>query len=260
MNRRPALALGAAALALGAGAFVLAGCPSSTTTTLYTPITGFFIDSEALTAGVGCGPNDGQVYAYAAVVTGALVQQADGGYAPGPAVSGLPVSAIFPCYANGEISNLSTPDGGTTDYQIAIYGFSKSALPAAADCANTGGDAGCPGDSPTFVKSLEPSAGWTASCVGTQIPGTSQNAVCTALVPLGDGGSPEAGADASADGGDAASDGGGEAGDAGPEASGSDGGDAATSTDAGDGAASDGPAGSDAADGAASSDGGDGGD
>ena len=90
--------------------------------TLYTPITGIIIDSESLTQGVGCGTADDQVYEYAAVAS--LAPDAAAG------VSGLPVSGVFPCYANGQLANLPTPDGGTFDFVIRIYAWNQASFPA----------------------------------------------------------------------------------------------------------------------------------
>lgn len=179
-----ALASLAAVTACTAGILVgVAGCPAAPTTSLYTPITGFVIDSEKLTAGLGCGTGIGEVYKYAAVVT---------------LEDGTLVSGVFDCFTNGQFANLPTADGGTANYPVAIYAYDQAAFPAVlGPCAYVGADAACPGESPTLVLRFAKAATWTASCTATQVQGISQVAVCTPLAPgapppVGDAGASDA--------------------------------------------------------------------
>ncbi len=218
----------------------LSACPSPPPLTLYTPITGIIIDSEALTQSVGCGTADDQVYEYAAVAS--LAPDAAAG------VSGLPVSGVFPCYANGQLANLPTPDGGTFDYVIRIYAWNQASFIASGASAALGGcddlpsDAACPGENPTTVLQYAPTADWTTTCTVTQVVGVSEVATCDPLVrnldaSLGpDTGTEDGEADGGPDGSVEAGDSGTPAGDAG-EAGAIEGGTGVDSglTDGGDG-------------------------
>jgi hypothetical protein len=173
VTRSRALASVAAAAACGAGLCGLAGCPSTVTTSLYTPITGFAIDSQTLTAGLGCGTAPGEVYKYAAIVT---------------LTDGTLVSGVFDCFTNAQFSNLPTPDGGTTNYAVAVYAYDFAAfVPAKAigQCADLDTDAACPGENPLEVLKYTKLATWTAKCTATQVQGMSQVAVCTTLLAQG---------------------------------------------------------------------------
>lgn len=216
MKRRRALvalgSLGAAASCVVVAA-ALAGCPNTASTSIYTPPTGIQIDSQTLVAGIGCGPGPGQVYRYAAVVTQVTS-------------SGSPyvTSGVFDCFTSALFANLPSPDGGPTEYGIAIYAYDRAAFPPAfAGCENVPLSAMCAGDDAAVVRRFETQATWTTSCTATEYQGVPQVAVCGSLVPA-DGG---AGGDAGETGdavGDAT-----EAGDAAaPSESGMDGGDAGT--------------------------------
>jgi hypothetical protein len=195
--------LGAIAALVG-----LSACPANPAPTLYEPITGVVIDSEGLTAGIGCGTADNQVFEYAAVAT--LAPDASKG------VSGLPVSGVFPCYSNGQLANLPSPDGGTFDYVISIYAWNQASFPAAelGGCDYLPADASCQGENPAAVLKYAPTADWTTTCTVTQIVGISEVATCGSLVrnldaSLGPDTSTEAGV------GDGATEGAVEAGEAG---------------------------------------------
>ena len=195
----------------------LSACPANPAPTLYTPITGIIIDSASLTQGVGCGTADDQVYEYAAVAS--LVPDAAAG------VPGLPVSGIFPCYANGQLANLPTPDGGTFDYVIRSYAWNKASFPFPAvelgGCDDLASDAACVGENPATVLMAAPTADWTTTCTVTQVVGVSEVATCGALVrnldaSLGsDTGTEDGEADAGPDGTVEAGDSGSPTGDAG---------------------------------------------
>jgi hypothetical protein len=167
-----ATSLGVAAL------LVLAACPGTATTTLYTPITGLVIDSEALLSGVGCGTANNQVFKYAAVVSLA----GDAGQLPG-----LPVSGVFDCFNDAQFANLATPDGNLTSYVVAIYAYNQASFPAAelGACADLGSDAACQGEDPATVLKFADLANWRTTCTATQVPGVSEVAVCGSLIPVG---------------------------------------------------------------------------
>jgi hypothetical protein len=167
-----ATSLGVAAL------LVLAACPGTATSTLYTPITGLVIDSEALLSGVGCGTASNQVFKYAAVVSLA----GDAGQLPG-----LPVSGVFDCFSDAQFANLATPDGNLTSYVIAIYAYNQASFPAAelGACADLGSDAACQGEDPATVLKFADLANWRTTCTATQVPGVSEVAVCGSLIPVG---------------------------------------------------------------------------
>ncbi len=139
---------------------------------------------------------DGQVYKYAAVVS--LAPDA-------AAVAGLPVSGVFACYANGQLANLPTPDGGNFDYFVRIYAWNQASFPATelGGCVDLPSDAACQGEDPTTVLQYAPTADWTTTCTVTQTIGVSGVATCGALVrnldaSLGSDTGPE---DGEADGG-----------------------------------------------------------
>jgi hypothetical protein len=190
-----------------AGLFGLAACPGNASTSLYSPITGLIFDSQTLLAGIGCGTAPNQVYKYAAVVNAAP----DAG-----SVSGLPVSGVFDCFANGQLDNLPTPDGNTTDYVITIYAYNFASFPTAelGGCDDLESDANCQGESPATVLAFSSLANWTTTCTATQVQGVSEDAVCGSLVPTSDAG-------AGPDDGVEPDEGGAEAGDATPGDSGS---------------------------------------
>jgi hypothetical protein len=169
-----------------AGLIGLSACPSTATTSLYTPITGLIIDSSSLLAGIGCGTAPGQVYKYAAVAT--LAGDASQN------VSGLPVSGVFDCFTNGQLANLPTPDGGNFDFVIAIYAWNEASFPPAlGNCDNLPSDAACPGEDPGLVLHYAPTANWTTTCTTQQVQGVSGVAVCGSLVPALDAGDASAG-------------------------------------------------------------------
>ncbi|HEX8795313.1 MAG TPA: hypothetical protein VF765_30400 [Polyangiaceae bacterium] len=213
MNRRRALvALGSlgGAAACAALAAALVGCPNTAATSIYTPPTGIQIDSQQLVSGIGCGPGPGQVYQYAAVVT----QITDAG---APFVT----SGVFDCFTSALFANLPSPDGGPTDYGIAIYAYNRAAFPSAlAGCDYARLSDNCAGDDAAVVRRFESQATWTTSCTATEYQGVPQVAVCGALVP--------ADAGAGGDGGDA-----GDAGDAGEMGDATEAGDAPAPTEGG---------------------------
>jgi hypothetical protein len=173
-------------LLAAAGTAAVVACTTTTTTTTFTPITGIEIQSAALVAGFGCGTGPGQVFRYAAAVSfaggndaGALVQQ-----------SGVPLTNIFDCFADGVFENLPSSDAGSLTFNVAIFAYNeddyvtKAGLPANLGCIPTpdGGAMGCvPGTQP-LTPTQEGFATWTTVCTATQQAGTPVIAVCGPLV------------------------------------------------------------------------------
>ncbi len=208
-----------ASLAVLPAAAVLLGCPSSSSSSLtFTPITGVAIDSAQLVAGIGCGTAPGQVFKYAALLSFSPLAP-DGNVDTAPDAGPLEIltSGVFECFANGIFSNLPPSEAGTSAYTIQVFAFDQASFPPELECvpSPTGTGSLCPGDDAGAVIRFEGLASWTATCTATQVPGATQVAACTPLVPVAapqDGGATDA-ADASdatqaADATDAATDGG----------------------------------------------------
>jgi hypothetical protein len=156
----------------------LAGCPTTTTTATYTPITGILIRASALEEGHGCGTGANQVYKYAALLS----------YANDAGGPTLPIveSGVFDCYTDGLFSNLSASDSGSLDFAVTIYAWNQAAFPPGLACppgGSAGGDAAaCPGDNPNNIVTADAGTPtWTTTCTGTQQSGVSVLAVCGPL-------------------------------------------------------------------------------
>lgn len=181
VNRRKATIHAARALLglLGlAGGGLLAACPSTATTTSYTPITGITIESSSLVAGYGCGTAPGQVYAYAAL----LSYTDDAGASKSPVYSG-----VFDCYANAQFANLPENDGGALSFDVQIFAWDQASFPQVLRClpstSSPASAADCPGDSVSTVLSNAGTPNWTTTCTATQELGVSAIAVCAPLTP-----------------------------------------------------------------------------
>jgi hypothetical protein len=163
---------------------VLAGCPNTAVTTLYTPPTGIQIDSQNLVMGVGCGPGPGQVYRYAAIVG---PPAPDGGLGI-PKDAKAITSGVFDCFSDALFTNLPSPDGGATDFGVDIYAYDRASFPAQlGGCDYVHSSMACPGDDAAVVAPYEPQATWTTSCRATQYQGVPQFAFCGPLAAA-DGG------------------------------------------------------------------------
>jgi hypothetical protein len=224
-RRRAVVALGS----LGAGAacfalaLILAGCPNTASTSIYTPPTGIQIDSQSLVAGLGCGSGLGQVYRYAVVLG---PPEPDGGVGtPGPAIT----SGVFDCFSDPLFANLPSPDGGPTAFGLNIFAYDRASFPAElGGCENLPLTMACPGDDASVVQRYAAQATWTTNCRATQSQGVPQVAQCPyPLAPIeggavGDAGDATTGSDATAEAADAPADAPREAADA-PTAEASDG-------------------------------------
>jgi hypothetical protein len=201
-----------AALLAAAGASTVAACTSSTTTTTFPPITGIEIQSAALVAGFGCGTGPNQVYRYVAALS--FASGPDGGAGGPPAFqSGVPLTNIVECFADGVFENLPTSDAGSLTFSISVFAYSQSAyiaagLPSDLGCPPVPDGGFCIPASTPVTSGQEDKASWTTLCSATEQLGTPVLAMCG---PLTSTVGPET--DAAAD--DAARDG---ALDAGPDA------------------------------------------
>lgn len=172
VNRRKAL-IGSVAAMLGA--FALAGCPSTATTTGYTPITGILIRSTSLVAGLGCGTGADQIYKY-----GALISFADDAGSPEPPV----FSGVFDCFSDGLFSNLPASDSGAFTFDLSIVAWNQASFPPALQCPPNAAQP-CPGDDPGTLLADQGTPTWTTTCTATQQLGISVLAVCGPLVRAG---------------------------------------------------------------------------
>jgi hypothetical protein len=160
-------------------------CTSTSTTLLYTPITGLIIRSESLVAGHGCGTANGgldQIYRYAAVLT--VAPQDGGGTAAPTSKPFTPLWNVFDCFADGVFENLQTDDGATfalTIYAYTAAAYARSGLPVRLGCAaDSVDDASCPAVPTTLTTQLA-YATWTTTCIGTQQAGAPVVATCGPL-------------------------------------------------------------------------------
>ena len=169
----------AAAISLVTGLWAtagLTGCPSDTTATGYTPITGIEILSSSLVSGHGCGTGPGQVYRYAAVVSYA----ADAGGAASDAGQ-LPVANVFDCFVDGVFESLPASSSGSQSFAITIFAYDRTSFPASLNCPPAGGP--CPAQDPRAIGAVAGQATWTTTCTATQQQGIPVLAVCGPLLP-----------------------------------------------------------------------------
>lgn len=160
----PALA---PALALLVSAAAPLACGSSDTTATLVPITGITVRAETLTADLGCGPANSQIFKYAVVVFG-----------KNP--NGLGVfdtylaSNVYDCFSDGLFVDLPT-SGGVTDYSLQIYAYSAPSYQAA------GGDATVRAAvlNPTALPATNPT--YTTTCTATEIGDVQALALCKPL-------------------------------------------------------------------------------
>jgi hypothetical protein len=178
-----AVGIASAALACGALAVGLEACPTTTTTSSYTPITGILIRSASLVAGHGCGMGSGEVYRYGALVS----------YTVDGVPTGTPQwSGVFDCFTDGLFENLIT-DASNQGYFVQIAAWDYAGFPSDLACSNAA--SGCPGENVTTVSNDAPSAQWSTTCTATPQQGITVLAVCGPLV----GAPVDAGGDADAD-------------------------------------------------------------
>jgi hypothetical protein len=207
-----------AAFTAVAACAIAAACTTSTTTPIFTPITGIEIRAQSLVSGIGCGMADDQVYRYAAVVS----------FSPEAGASTISFTNIFDCFTDGVFENLPA-DNGSLNFNVAIYAYNfkdygpagpaspmGAGLPPDLACPPGNDAADCAPRTTPLTDEQKKDATWTALCVATQQSGVPVLAVCPPLQLTDDGGTSTAPADAS---GEASADGAadGEAGTGGPD-------------------------------------------
>lgn len=101
-------------------------CGSTSTETLFPPITGVTVKAETLTTGLGCGTGATQIFKYAVVVSTPVPNAPDA-----PKV--YAASNLYDCFADGTFVDL--PDIGIAKYDIKVYAYSRAAFTAAGDNA-----------------------------------------------------------------------------------------------------------------------------
>ena len=155
--------------ALGLGALGLAlalGCGSSAATTVLVPITGITVRAESLTADLGCGTANAQIFKYAVVVLGKNPNGLG-------AFDTYIASNVYDCFSDGQFVNLPA-SGGVTDYALQIYAYSAASYQAVGDAAvraavlNPGA---LPATNPTY----------STTCTATEIGDVQALAVCQPL-------------------------------------------------------------------------------
>jgi len=158
-----------------ASAWGIGGCNSTSTAASYTPISGIEIQPSSLLQGLQCGTGANEVYRYVAVVW----DEVDGGpYGPPKA------SNVFDCFTTGVFENLPASDGGSQEFFLQIFGFSKASLPAALTCPDElSVDGGvCPAQDTSLAAAS--TAPWTTTCSATQQQGIPVLAVCQPFTSL----------------------------------------------------------------------------
>lgn len=182
----------AGALLLACGA-VAAACGSAGTGSTLTPITGFVVRAESLTAGKGCGVRPEQIFKYAVVAY--RVPSDDAGTFSGQAVTDAGVSAavaagpvaagVYDCFADG--SFVSVEGDLSARFHLEVYAFNQLAYQAA------GGDAVVPPSvfDRAALRAANPT--WSTTCAAIQMRDVQPLATCAALTPgVPDGGEPPA--------------------------------------------------------------------
>jgi len=103
-----------------------AACGSTSTETLFPPITGVTVKAESLTSGLGCGTGATQIFKYVVVVS-----------TPVPGNPSAPpvyaASNLYDCFTDGTFVDL--PDIGIAKYDIKVYAYSRAAFTAAGENA-----------------------------------------------------------------------------------------------------------------------------
>ena len=142
-------------------------CGSSAATATLLPITGITVRAETLTADLGCGPANAQIFKYAVVVFGKNPN--------GLAVFDTYIASnVYDCFSDGQFVNLP-PSGGVTDYMLQIYAYSAASYQAA------GGDAAVRAAvlNPLTLPATNPT--YTTKCSATEIGDVQALAVCDPL-------------------------------------------------------------------------------
>ena len=155
-------------LAWAALASSLLACSGTSATTGVPPVTGVVVRAETVTAGLGCGRGDGEVFKYAAVVLGR---------GPGGAFDQPVAAGVYDCFANAAFVELPLV-GGSNEYEVQVYAFNERAYLAsqASIDASTAGDPAGAAASIATLRAASPT--WTTTCSATQIEDVQALAVC----------------------------------------------------------------------------------
>jgi hypothetical protein len=115
------------ALVAAGGAMLLGlACGSTSTETLFPPITGVTVKAESLTSGRGCGTGATQIFKYVVVVSTPVPNTTDASPPPPPVYA---ASNLYDCFTDGTFVDL--PDIGIAQYDIKVYAYSRAAFTAA---------------------------------------------------------------------------------------------------------------------------------
>ena len=152
--------------AVFAAAFA-AACGSSDTTATLVPITGITVRAENLTANLGCGLGDSQVFKYAVIVFGRNPNAFN-------TFDVYVASNVYDCFSDGQFVDLP-PSAGVTDYQLQIFAYSSASYQAA------GGDAGvrAAAANPVTLPATHPT--YTTKCTATEVGDVQALAACDPL-------------------------------------------------------------------------------
>jgi len=157
---------------------VLLACNTTSTTAIYTPITGIEIQPSSLLQGVQCGQGEDDVYRYVVIVS----NEVDGGPLGAPVASN-----VFDCFTTGLFENLPASDAGSQRYFLRIFAYSQQSLPPEFACSGGfGADGGaCPAtEADASLAEAAAGAEWATTCTATQQQGIPVLAVCQPLVSL----------------------------------------------------------------------------
>ncbi|MFO0678738.1 MAG: hypothetical protein U0169_19555 [Polyangiaceae bacterium] len=148
------------ALVLGFASPSVSGCATLETTSGITPVTGIVIRSDALTADLGCGKGDREVFRYAAIVI-----DADGKRV---------ASSVNDCFADGAfVSLFPSEKTSSLDFRVTIRAWNHATYTSlneggALDRANS--------------ETLEASSStWRTDCTATQQQDVQVLALCSPL-------------------------------------------------------------------------------
>jgi hypothetical protein len=183
---RRRVGLTALAIACGVGfATVAAGCETASRNDAITPRSGIIVRADSLTAGLGCGTGDGQVYRYSVIVTRApdTERRAPDG-APSPEVGRQTVAVgTYDCFADAVIRVGSGGDNLLqTDLDLEIRAWNKAAFEqqdVASAVAASASFAEVPADAARPLLRLAPT--WTSLCTARQESLVEVLANCTPL-------------------------------------------------------------------------------
>lgn len=104
-------------------------CGTSAPTDTLVPITGIVVRAESLTVGRGCGTGPTQIYKYVALVLGLNVADVAVEVSKQRRDELIAVN-VYDCFTDGLFVDLP-PSGGSSDYDVQIYAYNRTAYEAA---------------------------------------------------------------------------------------------------------------------------------